>query len=292
MQMTIASVFAVTDPGVVRLNNEDSVTILRLAKGEVLDGDRATVCDLADDSLVLAVSDGMGGANAGEVASALTVEALREHITKERGANDADVVRRAIEHANAVVRAASLSQPDRIGMGATVVAAVVNRARATVAVVGDSRAYVLRLGRLAPLTRDQTFVQALVDSGVLLPDQAATFPQKSVILQAIGTSDRIEPTILELSLRRGDRLLLCSDGLTSEVCDHEIAALLGAHDDARQTCRALVAAANAHGGEDNISVAVAFIDGDDLPPPSREDVPPSPPPSGRFLTSRTSSSSS
>ena len=154
-----------------------------------------------------------------------------------------------------------------------------------IATVGDSRAYVFRLGRLAPLTRDQTFLQALLDAGVLTPAQAESFPQKNAIIQAVGTNQPPEPAILELPLRRGDRLLLCSDGLTSELSEAEIETLLGTDHDPRDICRALVAAANARGGRDNISVVVAFVDGDDVPPPSLGDVPPSPPSSGRFLVS-------
>lgn len=286
--MTVASVFAMTDRGAVRPNNEDAVMIARARTGEIITLEREAVVDLSEGPLIIAVSDGMGGANAGEVASIVAIEAMCAHLAEELATSAAvDALRSAVARANEGVRAASIARPDHFGMGATLVAALVDRERAHVALVGDSRAYVLRRGRLAPLTRDQTLVQELVDRGVLTPEQARSSPHKAVVLQAIGLNDTVEPAILELALRRGDRLLLCSDGLTSEIAEDEIAILLGADEDPRETCRALVAAANGKGGGDNISVAVAFVGGDDLQPPSRNDIPPAPPPSGRFVTSGT-----
>lgn len=286
---TTASVFAISDTGVVRSNNEDRALVLHAAMlGEVLATNRATAVDLTSGPLLVAVSDGMGGANAGEVASALTIATLHERFAaRPESQTDASFLRSAIERANETVRAAAEARPDHTGMGATLVATLLSRTHATVAVVGDSRAYVLRSGRLAPLTRDQTFLQTLLDLGVLTPAQAETFPHKNVVLHAIGNEDTPDPGILELPLRRGDRLLLCSDGLTNEIPERRIEKILSSNEDPRRACIDLVAAANAHGGADNVTVAVAFIDGDELPSPSREDVPPSPPSSGRFRTPST-----
>lgn len=282
--MTAVRVFSSTDPGIVRPDNEDSVFVMHGRMRFFPTVESAITVDVASSVLVIAVSDGMGGVNAGEIASALSVEALGEHMG-ERGVQGsaAEVLRSGFEHAHECVRNAAAGRPERSGMGTTLVAALIESAHATIALVGDSRAYVLRLGRLSRLTRDQTFVQALVDCGQLSPDQAESFPHKSVILQSIGHSETIDPAILELPLRRGDRLLLCSDGLTNELTDLQIEAILAAGDDPTETCASLISAANARGGRDNVSVAVAFIDGDDLPPPSRADVPPTPPPSKRFL---------
>jgi PPM family protein phosphatase len=283
----IADVFAMTDAGVVRANNEDNVVVGRAALGETFAMGQAHVLDLNEGPILLAVSDGMGGANAGEVASALTLETLRDFFMRDlSGATEPGLLVPAIEQANATVFAAATSERQREGMGATVVAALVHASRAEIALVGDSRAYVLRHGRLFRLTRDQTYFQALLDAGALRPEDAATFPHRSVILQAVGTAEVTNPALTEMPIRRGDRLLLCSDGLTGELEEEEIEAMLAKHGSPSAAGHALVEAAKANGGRDNISVIVAFLDGTDVPPPSEETVPPPPPPSQNFPAAR------
>jgi PPM family protein phosphatase len=283
----IADVYAMTDPGVVRPNNEDNVVVGRAALGQTFAIGQAHTLDLTEGPILLAVSDGMGGANAGEVASALTLETLRDFFMRDlSGATEPGLLVPAIEQANATVFAAATSERQREGMGATVVAALLYADRAEIALVGDSRAYVFRHGRLFRLTRDQTYFQALLDAGALKPEDAATFPHRSVILQAVGTAEVTTPALTELPIRRGDRLLLCSDGLTGELSEEEIAAALATHEAPSDACRALVEDAKAKGGRDNISVILAFLEGDDVPPPSEKTVPPAPPPSASFPAAR------
>lgn len=245
--------------------------------GESFPAEQTLILDLAEGPILLAVSDGMGGANAGEVASALTIEALRDFFVRDlSGGTHPGILRPAIEEANATVLAAANSHQERMGMGATVVAALVHKDRAEIALVGDSRGYVLRHGRLFRLTRDQTLLQTLIDAGMLTPEQAESSAHRSVILQAIGTSD-VNPALTDLPIRRGDRLLLCSDGLTSEVSEPEIEAVLANELEPSAACRALVCAAKERGGRDNISVVIAFVEGDEIPPPSQHSLPPTPP---------------
>ena len=282
--MTVtARVFATTHRGLVRTNNEDSLLVSFTRTGEVVPEEAACAVDLADGPLVLAVSDGMGGANAGEIASALTVDTLRDFFPREPGPPSLVA---AIQEANAVVFAEASGSTERTGMGATVVGALVHADRAEIALVGDSRAYVLRRGRLSRLTRDQTYVQVLLDNGSLTPEQAVAFRHKTIILQSIGIAETTEPAVTELPLRRGDRLLLCSDGLTNEVAESEIEGILAGRDDPATAAASLVEAANARGGRDNVSVIVAFFDGAGLPEAAPGDVPPVPPPSGHFLAAR------
>jgi serine/threonine protein phosphatase PrpC len=278
-QSAIAQVFAITDPGVVRTDNEDSIVVARAALGEIFPAGQELSLDLTEGPILLAVSDGMGGANAGEVASALTIESLRDFFMRDlSGAMHPGILRPAIEEANATVFAAAQSQRERSGMGATLIAALIRTDRAEIALVGDSRAYVLRHRRLFRLTRDQTYLQALLDSGALTPEQAQSCAHRSIILQAIGTKEVASPALNDLPLRRGDRLLLCSDGLTNELSETEIEAILTNHVEPSTACRALINGAKERGGRDNVSAIVAFLDGNDVPPPSQHSLPPAPPP--------------
>jgi serine/threonine protein phosphatase PrpC len=150
-------------------------------------------------------------------------------------------------------------------MGATLTAALIHGRRAYVAEVGDSRAYVLRGSRLCQVTHDQSYAQVLFDAGTLTREQAEAFQYKNVILQAIGTRQDVVVALNRFTLRRGDRLLLCSDGLTGEVEDEEIRRVLLATPNLAAACRALVELANARGGEDNITVVLAEMSGEGLP---------------------------
>jgi serine/threonine protein phosphatase PrpC len=275
----VAHVFALTDPGVVRTDNEDSIVVARAAMGEIFPAGQELDLDLTEGPILLAVSDGMGGANAGEVASALTIETLRDFFMRDLGgATHPGILLPAIEEANAAVFAAAQAKRERSGMGATLIAALIHTERAEIALVGDSRAYVLRHRRLFRLTRDQTYLQALLDSGALTPEQAKSCAHRSIILQSIGTKEVTTPALNELPVRRGDRLLLCSDGLTNELSETEIEAILATHAEPSTAAKALIDGAKTRGGRDNVSAIVAFLGGEDVPPPSQQSLPPAPPP--------------
>jgi protein phosphatase len=156
-------------------------------------------------------------------------------------------------------------------MGTTATAALVSGGSVVVGQVGDSRAYLLRQGRLGRLTRDQSLAQQLLEQGVLQPEDLATFEHGNIILQAVGSSSPILVDLTWAELRRGDVLMLCSDGLWGEVDDRRIAALLLAHPAPEEACRRLVDAANEAGGSDNITCVVARFDGPGLKPLSPED---------------------
>jgi serine/threonine protein phosphatase PrpC len=149
------------------------------------------------------------------------------------------------------------AHPATRGMGTTCTAAIVLPDRLSVAQVGDSRAYLLRAGHLERLTRDQTMAEQLVQAGVLRPEDVGTFPYRHVLSQAVGTQSKIEPITSDVGLRRGDRILLCSDGLHGPVPDHEIARILGSSADLDRVTHDLIQAALAAGGPDNVTVVVA-----------------------------------
>jgi len=247
--------YAGSDVGRVREGNEDSAFAGRTA---------------------FAVADGMGGHVAGEVASETALQPIRELDTitfrNDKAARQALVD--AIATANRTVVEKAGSDPAFRGMGTTLTAAVVRDGKLHVAHVGDSRAYLLRRnGELTQLTTDHTLVEQLIREGRLSREEAATHPQRSVITRAIGIEDDVQVDALpSLSLQPGDQVLLCSDGLTGPVSDAEITRVLMTVADGDAACQALIDAANAAGGPDNITVVLLRVEG----PASRDAAAPAP----------------
>jgi serine/threonine protein phosphatase PrpC len=252
-----------TDVGMRRSSNEDAFVLVDLdapANAIACEGERL---EIAGKRMLLALSDGMGGAAAGEVASSLALSTLVRELHGCGSARMDHALEAAVHVANARVLEAASTTEQR-GMGATLTAVVIVDNIAWIAEVGDSRAYLLRDRKLHQLTRDQSYVQMLVDIGAMSEEEAKESPRKNVILQAVGTAPELRVALGRLSLRRGDRLLLCSDGLSNELDDSELADLLtrNAPDVA---CEHAIASANQHGGRDNVTAIVAVLDGDALP---------------------------
>jgi len=202
---------------------------------------------------LFAVCDGMGGAEAGEVAAGLAVETLAARFAAGEG------IVAAARAANAAVYARASERREESGMGTTLTALVVDEDQGHFAHVGDSRAYRLRDGVLEQLSADHSLVGEMVREGRLTPEEAAAHPHRSVLSRALGTEAEVEIDRFSVDLRSGDVLLLCSDGLTSEVSDDEIREMLGAATPA-EAARALVDAARAAGGHDNVTVVVIRIE--------------------------------
>jgi serine/threonine protein phosphatase PrpC len=229
---------AVTDPGRKRRHNED-----------------AYVCEPP----LFAVADGMGGAQAGEIASRLAAAALRRPRDAEPGRGSEHVVA-LVQEANRRVYEAAAGDEAVSGMGTTITAAVAEQGCVWIGHVGDSRAYLVRDGALDQLTEDHSLVAELVRSGKLSPEEAETHPQRSVITRAIGTDPDVDVDVFAVQTRPGDLFMLCSDGLTSMVADGEILEILERdRGDLQRAGRALVDAANREGGEDNITVVLFEI---------------------------------
>ncbi len=266
------TVCGLTDMGRVRTNNEDAFLIAELAGAAAAPAPAGVqTFDATEHAALLAVSDGMGGADAGEVASALVVESLRRAMTEAGGDLDWDeATRQAVEKANREVWSAARA-PGRKGMGATVTAVCLQGDHAHIAEVGDSRAYLLRNARIRQVTRDQSFVQYLVDAGALKPEDAANYPMKNVVLQAMGQSPDVQVALGRLELRRGDKLLLCSDGLSGKLSSEEMLARVQQASSLEAACHALIALANDRGGEDNITVVLARVDGEGLKIPQDQE---------------------
>lgn len=244
-----------TDVGQVRDHNEDYVS--------------------SDDRIGLAVlADGMGGLNAGEVASSMTVHLLMDELRaftegesdiqyelSENGLSPrALVVQRAIEKANSAVFHVSQTQPHCEGMGTTIIVSMFYDNKVAIGHIGDSRVYRFRDNKLSQVTKDHSFVQELVDKGLYTADEARASSKKNVVTRALGVAPEVEPEVHEYKVKPGDVFLLCSDGLTDLVNDEDIEKSfreLGSNLSA--TAGHLVEVANASGGKDNISVVLIKV---------------------------------
>lgn len=216
-----------------------------------------------EDSLVVApplyvVCDGMGGHAAGEVASEIAVNVIAQ---RAPSFPDAEALGQAVEEANLAIIQGAHEGVGRAGMGCTCTAAMLENERLIIAQVGDSRAYLLHQGRIQQLTRDHSLVADLVEAGQITPAEARVHPQRSVITRALGSDPRTQPDLFEINVETGDRLLLCSDGLSSMIEDHEIEDILNHAADPQLAASQLVNAAIAAGGFDNVTVVVVDVTG-------------------------------
>ncbi|MEW6704386.1 MAG: Stp1/IreP family PP2C-type Ser/Thr phosphatase [Pseudomonadota bacterium] len=246
--------FSAVDTGRARSNNEDSVAVDEAARLAVL-------------------ADGMGGYNAGEVASGMLTSFIKAELGRwlqeaSASATDAEV-RRAmdicVDNANRAIFNAANSNPQYAGMGTTLVLAVFRDNRLLVGHVGDSRAYRLRGGKLAQITRDHSLLQEQIDAGLITPEQAAFSANKNLVTRAVGVEDTV---LLETHLHEiqpGDLYLLCSDGLSDMLDDEAIAQVLQMHDSVAEAGTALIDAANDAGGKDNIAVVLVRVQGGPTP---------------------------
>ncbi|MBN9411689.1 MAG: Stp1/IreP family PP2C-type Ser/Thr phosphatase [Burkholderiales bacterium] len=235
-----------TDPGLARGNNEDSVTF--------------------DDATRLGIlADGMGGYNAGEIASGMATTFIKSELSRwlsEAGRNaSAREVRRAMEicvdNANRSIFNAANSNPQYTGMGTTLVVGVFQDDRLLVGHIGDSRCYRLRGEEFTQITRDHSLLQEQIDAGLITPEQAATSLNKNLVTRALGVEESVPLEVNEHKVEVGDLYLMCSDGLSDMVDDASLAALLQSNVSLHDLAVQLIASANANGGRDNISVLLA-----------------------------------
>jgi PPM family protein phosphatase len=261
------TVSARTDPGLVRPFNEDSFVVADLTSGDVLHEPYvASELKVGERGVLLAVSDGLGGHAAGEVASALVIDSLWRSLSRsipEDPWQVDDIVEEAAQQANHAVWKAA-HQPGLERMGATLTAAFLHGRCAHIVEVGDSRAYLLRGGVIQQVTHDQSYVQLLLDKGVP-PRDAHRTPLASMVLQAMGTKPDVKVALGRLALRHGDRLVLCSDGLWNKLGAAEMQAAIVWSRQLDAACNAMVDLALQRGGDDNITAIVAEMSGDLLP---------------------------
>ena len=267
-------VFAKTDLGKTRDHNEDRFLVADLTRGTAsLQPDvRAHVVGRRGSLFV--VADGMGGAAAGELASEMATETIYRQMVRALGEERdptpqrfAARLKEAVEAANAQIHAYAAAHPDVRGMGTTTTAAGLLGDHVYLTQVGDSRAYLIRNGEAVQLTKDQSLMQRLVEAGELTEEEAAKSERRNIILQALGPDARVKVDLTHQEIRKGDILVLCSDGLSGQVKKEEIAALAARERDLGAACDRLIALANERGGPDNVTVVLARFDGDGLRPP-------------------------
>jgi protein phosphatase len=245
--------FGLTDPGKVRSSNEDHFLVADLS--------RIQQTSHPQQGQVLLVADGMGGANAGEVASALSVAEFLRHIANLKTTDEQGVLRdlrEAVQEADARIIEEAKEHRELKGMGTTLTIAFISGQRLFILHAGDSRCYLWRAGQFKQLTEDHTLVAELVSHGTISSEEARESPYRHMVTNVLGgDKPGVRVDVLRVALQTGDRLLLCSDGLTDMLEDKKIAAILAEEAEPEKACRRLVEEANTAGGKDNITAVVA-----------------------------------
>jgi serine/threonine protein phosphatase PrpC len=265
------SVFGKTDLGRTREHNEDTFLVADLSTGNASLQPEVRNHQVGPRGSLFMVADGMGGAAAGELASAMAADLIHRHLATAWATDTANTADRfafrmkeAVELANTQIYAYAREHPEVRGMGTTVTAAGIFGSDLYLAQIGDSRGYLVRGADAIQLTKDQSLMQRLVDAGELTEDEAEQSERRNIILQALGPDPRVKVDLTHQSIRRGDTLILCSDGLSGLVRREEFATLAQRHGDPQQLCAALIDLANARGGPDNITVITARFEGEGL----------------------------
>lgn len=246
------SAFGATHPGHVREVNEDNFYFAR--PGENVEGERVAAL-----GYLYIAADGVGGNRGGDHASRLAVERIPRYYYQGQNGSVVANLQQAVQKAGRDILVEARRNPERANMSCTVAAAVVYGGEVTVAHLGDARVYLLRQGRLRPLTRDHSWVQEQVDAHALTEEEAHNHEFRNVITKSLGSAEQPSPTVNTYPLQNGDRLLLCSDGLCGEAADAEIAAVLGRQSHVKRAVDGLIQLALNKGGSDNIAVVVAQV---------------------------------
>ena len=308
------SVFGKTDLGLTRDHNEDTFLVADLSTGNASLHPAVRAHEVGPRGSFFMVADGMGGAAAGELASAMAADIIYHHLSTA-WAQDQEVtaarfafrMKEAVELANQRIFAYAREHPDVRGMGTTVTAAGVFGDELYLTQIGDSRGYLVRNGVAFQLTRDQSLTQRLVDAGELTEEEAEQSERRNIILQALGPDPRVKVDLSRQRLRRGDTLILCSDGLSGLVRREEFAQMVTSSPDLPTLCSSLIDLANERGGPDNVTVVAVQFEGEGLPaadsaddagyevyhlpdpevadpePPPAEPPPPPPPPAAHVV---------
>ena len=274
----IVNVFGKTDVGRTREHNEDSFVVADLSTGNATLQPEVRRHNAGPRGSLFMVADGMGGAAAGEIASAMaTAEVLKEmqRMWVEGVDRSPSAFARALKHsakaANTRINTYAVAHPENRGMGTTATIAGLLQDTLYLAQIGDSRAYLVRDGVGIQITKDQSLMQKLVEAGELTEEEAEHSERRNIILQALGPEASIKVDLTHQPLRRGDTLVLCSDGLSTQINRDRIAEIVSGETDLTQTCKKLIDAANEAGGPDNITVIVARFDGEGLPELDQDD---------------------
>lgn len=287
----IVETHATSHIGRVRKGNEDNYLLLHISDSKSWTSSQkadeyiieSQKFEIGDDGVIVAVSDGMGGALAGEVASQMAVETVSRQFLeadsdKTIAPADADEslvgkLYEATVYANHLIHRQGRSDPQYSGMGATFTGVSITSKTVDLVQVGDSRAYLVRSEKIYQITKDQSLVQQLIDAKQITPEEAETHSLRNVILQALGAQNEIYPVAARITPQRGDVLLICSDGLSNKIGSGDMQKIILSNANQLQTaCAEMVKLANTRGGEDNITLILVKLSGESLPEPSAEPV--------------------
>lgn len=273
----IVNVFGRTDVGRTREHNEDCFIVADLTTGNATLQPEVRSHKPGERGSLFMVADGMGGAAAGEIASAMATEVvLSELDLRWRKAPNATAdtfvraLKAATEAANARIHKYAAEHPENRGMGTTATIAGILGETLFLAQVGDSRGYLVRNGHAIQITKDQSLMQKLIEAGELTAEEAEVSERRNIILQALGPEPIVKVDLTTQEVRRGDTLILCSDGMSGQMRANDIARIVGEDTDLVATCRKLIDLANENGGPDNITVIAARFEGEGLRPADAE----------------------
>ena len=253
----VRTIGMITDVGQVRTIDEDSILAADLSFGINSENEKF---------LLLAVADGMGGHAKGEEASKIALNTLTKSVVPELFGEKSftELLENGIKNANREILDYTSKNPESSGMGTTAVCALVKGNDVHLANVGDSRAYVISNDEIRRVTKDHSYVQALIDEGKITEEEAREHPQKNVITKAVGIMESVEPDTMKLTLDNDESLLLCCDGVIAHLPDEDIHKIISDTDDPQNACQQIVDLANERGGTDNISLIILSSNNEDM----------------------------
>jgi PPM family protein phosphatase len=267
MGFITSTVVGLTDTGLKRENNEDCLIVGYPRTGQIMPNVCYFTLPHENNCLLLTVSDGMGGAKSGEIASRLTVDTIMHELPRLPAVLSPYCrLEAAVEAANTAVWECQRSDPSFKGMGATATAMLIEGNWAYISEVGDSRAYIMRGDHIKQITTDQTMVQVMLDAGTISPEVAERSTHRNVLLQAIGKQEFLQVACSSLEIHSGDIFLLCSDGLSGKVKSHEMYEIVHQAESLDDAAHRLIGLAKERGGDDNITVILAQFEGNGLKP--------------------------
>lgn len=262
----IAEIFGISNVGLIRHDNQDSFLIANLETGDIATMSAPTLVSVHTAPFILIVADGVGGAASGALASSIATETILSElhrwwhkVPKRTPESIEAALKRGIDIANRAIYQKATTSPEHHGMGTTTTLALVLDGEAFIAQVGDSRAYLVRKGAAKQLTKDQSFVQRLIDAGRMTQKEAAQSEHRNIILQALGPEEKVVTDFYRLKLENNDFLVLCSDGLSNQVSPEDIGRITRVAARPMEICEALVEEAMHTGAPDNITVIAARL---------------------------------
>jgi PPM family protein phosphatase len=262
----LAEIFGSSNVGLIRHDNQDSFMIANLETGDIATMSAPAVVSVHTAPFILIVADGVGGAASGALASSIATETILSElhrwwhkVPKRTPESIEAALKRGIDVANKAIYQKSNSSPEHHGMGTTTTLALVLDGEAFIAQVGDSRAYLVRKGTAKQITKDQSFVQRLIDAGRMTQKEAAQSEHRNIILQALGPEEKVVTDLYRCKLENDDFLVLCSDGLSNQVSAEDIGRITRGAGRPEEICEALIEEAMHTGAPDNVTVVAARL---------------------------------